>query len=108
MAEQRLLDVLARGASAWNELRRSEPDLTVDLKHAKLRRANLADMDLSYANLYRADLRGADLSRADLRDAILGDAAASRSKMVSANISNANMWWIGLWEAGSVPSSGGN
>ena len=64
MGDARQLEILAKGADAWNAW--IKPRVIPDLSGADLSRANLRGADLS-----RANLRGADLSRANLREANL-------------------------------------
>jgi hypothetical protein len=44
-------DLLSRGAASWNEWRRRNPDVRVDLRELYLRDEELSDYDLSGANL---------------------------------------------------------
>src|SRR5215469_8495400 len=64
------IDVLRRGAPAWNAWR-AEQDVTPDLSGAGLRGLDLSGFDLSRADLRNADLRGTNLSQANLSGAHL-------------------------------------
>ena len=121
MANEEHLEILKQGVDAWNEWRRENPEVKLDLRGGDLRRADLrgadlqhADLrgaslkyaklgavrlfcgdlrraDLRHANLHGASLEYADLSRAKLSYAFLFDANLRFSKLTSADLSKANL-----------------
>jgi len=64
MANREHLKLLKENVNAWNDWRRSNPELQPDLE----------DADLRGLNLFRANLRGALLCRSDLQNANLCEA----------------------------------
>lgn len=79
MADQEQVALLKQGVSTWNEWRRKNPMIDVDLRMAELqgtdlRGADLHMVDLTGANLSRAKLSGARLSLAILNEANLEEA----------------------------------
>jgi len=79
-------DILQRSVRAWNEWRRSEPDVSVDLKGLRLPEATLRGVDLR-----RADLRGAELSQADLGEARLSGADLRNAILTGADLRDASL-----------------
>ena len=74
--ESDLVNILLRGADAWNSWRIRNRGFAIDLSgadlgEADLRGAGLSGADLRWSYLGRADLSGADLGGADLNEAIL-------------------------------------
>jgi uncharacterized protein YjbI with pentapeptide repeats len=75
------VEVLGRGAAAWNEWRAENGEVPrgldlsgFDLSQANLRQADLRGTNLSQANLSRADLDGANFFKAVLDGADLAGA----------------------------------
>lgn len=71
MANPEHVAKLKEGIQAWNEWRKRNPDVAIDLTGTDLRRASLTRADLAGANLHwaklsEADVEGSDLSSADL------------------------------------------
>ncbi|PYS88327.1 MAG: hypothetical protein DMF64_20815 [Acidobacteria bacterium] len=101
MANPEHVEILKRGATAWNKWRREHPDILPNLYDANLIRAdlsgaNLRDAYLSFANLISAYLRGAnlryaDLSGADLRRTDLGYANLSHAILSGADFTGAEL-----------------
>jgi uncharacterized protein YjbI with pentapeptide repeats len=95
MADSRQLEMLKKGAKAWNRWRvrgAVKPDLVrADLVAASIGPAELRGADLECANLFGADLIGADLSGANLKAANLGGACLREAKLVGADLSWANL-----------------
>ena len=87
MANAEQLKVIRQGTAAWNDWRRANPSLHVDLSKADLSKADLVGADLVGADLVGADLVGADLSRAYLGRADLSDA-----KLFEANLADCSLW----------------
>jgi uncharacterized protein YjbI with pentapeptide repeats len=81
MANPHQLETLKRGAEAWNEFRRRNPDVIPDLREAQL-----TNLDLSRTRLDDADLSGADLSKAQLSHASLHRARLSSASLILADL----------------------
>ena len=84
MADQDHLDIVKKGAAAWNEWRRANHGLTPDLTGASLSgyqlgNLRLANVDLSLSTLKKTNLRGSDFWRTDLNLSDLSGADVSRS-----------------------------
>jgi len=91
LANKEHLTLLRQGVKAWNEWRKENPEINMDLRGAHLEGAFLWE-----ANLQRADLRGANLERADLRgahleEAYLGEAHLERADLRGAHLEGANL-----------------
>ena len=72
MANPKYLAKLKEGVEAWNQWRKENPDVRIDLSGANFEGANLVEADLQSAELSgvtfkEADLSGANLILADLR-----------------------------------------
>jgi uncharacterized protein YjbI with pentapeptide repeats len=101
MANDEHVALLKKGAAAWNDWRKENPDIRPDLRGARLAGANLGktnltDMDLSGAYLLGTDLRkahlsGANLSGADLRAATLIEATLIETNLTGADLGKANL-----------------
>lgn len=91
--------LLRSGAEAWNEWRRSAPDVLPDLYDAHLEGENLYACDLYGSNLSRANLNGADLCEADLSGARLIGARMHRSDLRYANLAGAFLFRAELNQA---------
>ncbi|MEE8584481.1 MAG: pentapeptide repeat-containing protein [Acidobacteriota bacterium] len=65
MANEEHLAKLKEGVDAWNEWRKTDPGVQIDLSHAELRGANLNGFNLRGARLEGAKLCGATLFFAD-------------------------------------------
>jgi uncharacterized protein YjbI with pentapeptide repeats len=98
---EHLLKAVAEDIELWNEWRRNNRYITIDLSRAdlsganlsgaNLSRANLTDANLSDADLSDADLTGANLYYANLRDSDLSGANLSHVNLYGANLTNANL-----------------
>ncbi len=87
---------LKEGVDAWNEWRKADPGVQIDLGGASLSNAHLSGADLSGvyligAKLIGADLSGADLTKAHLDGAKLGGADLSRAYLSGADLGRANL-----------------
>jgi TIR domain/Pentapeptide repeats (8 copies) len=108
MADQKHLDILAKGVGAWNEWRTTngltipslnEADFTtikhpledLDLTRANLFRARLSRTTLIRARMFQADLRSADLRQTDLRMANLSLADLRGANLAGANVEGADL-----------------
>ncbi|MEM0979523.1 MAG: pentapeptide repeat-containing protein [Cyanobacteria bacterium P01_H01_bin.58] len=117
MANQEQLRRLRQGVEEWNQWRKENPYVQIDLREAILSGANLGGVDLHDADLRRvhmikadlreADLReakliGANLGEADLRGANLGEADLCRAYLNQANLFGANLCGAKLIETNLV------
>jgi hypothetical protein len=96
MANPEHLEILKRGAEAWNKWRHEHQDIRPDLRGADLRGADLSAADLSGADcrdasLAFADLRGADLCGADLYKADLFSVDLNYARLRGADLTSARL-----------------
>lgn len=116
MANNEQLEMLLRSIEEWNQWRKdnwgvridlSEANLSdvhleradlrgVHLERANLSNANLSHIHLSNANLSNANLRDANLSNANLRDANFSFANLSDADLSHANLSDADFHFADL------------
>lgn len=89
MANSAHLDILKQGVQAWNEWRKKNKDLRIDLREAQLNRFNLTNANLSGALMARTHLKGAKMNRANLRGA----------KLTASNLSGADLTGADLYRA---------
>jgi uncharacterized protein YjbI with pentapeptide repeats len=104
MANQQHLDILRQGVEIWNQWRKENPSIAVDLREANLVGANLAEADLKWVNLKGADLSKANLSDANLTGARLTSANLATVSLTGAilhmtNLSNADLQNASLFRA---------
>jgi uncharacterized protein YjbI with pentapeptide repeats len=99
MFNEKPLARLKRNVEKWNQWRKTNYGIAIDIRGANLRKANLCRANLRRANLSEADLSGADLSGADLREADLSKANLSEAHLSKANFSEANLSRADLREA---------
>src|SRR5271157_1199965 len=90
---------LQEGAVRWNQWRKRNPDIDLDVRDADLTFARLNGADLSWANLGGSKLSGAKLRRADLSEADLRGAYLSGANLSRANLSGANLCGTNFSEA---------
>jgi hypothetical protein len=64
MADDEHIEMLKKGADAWDRWRSENAKVVLNLDEANLHKANLHKADLSGANLSGANLSGANLSGA--------------------------------------------
>ncbi len=81
MADSNHVRKLMEGVAAWNQWRSENPDISIDLRKADLRDAELPG----------AMLRNANLSSCDLRDAILDNANLSLATLKGSNLTGARL-----------------
>jgi uncharacterized protein YjbI with pentapeptide repeats len=91
MANKKQLAILRQGVDVWNEWRRENYEIEIDLSGAELSEANLIEVNLYGANLYEANLYGANLSQADLIEAKLIEAKLIEAKLIEAKLIEANL-----------------
>lgn len=119
MADKQHLAILKQGVGAWNQWRKDNAYVPVDLTGARLAgedldganmtgadlfeadlsEAHLSGADLSRAKLHRANLSKANLHRADLRGTKLSEAHLSRAELIGGNLSYANLYGADLCRA---------
>jgi uncharacterized protein YjbI with pentapeptide repeats len=91
MAVQQHVDVLKRGAKAWNAWRKARSRVRPDLSGEQFRRIDLSDINLKGANLSSCDFTYTFLTDADLSEADLTDARLIETNLVRADLSHANL-----------------
>jgi len=104
MANEEYLAILEDVFSDWNEWRKENPSVEIDLSGADLNGAILIgklfiEADLNEANLNKADLRFADLNGANLNEADLREANLSKADLTGANLSGADFRGANLYKA---------
>jgi hypothetical protein len=93
MANDEHVAILKKGAAAWNEWRKENPDIRADLSWA-----NLIGADLRWENFSGANLSGVYLYESDLSDAGLDEANLRRANLFRANLSGAGLYEANLGE----------
>lgn len=96
MADQEHVEMLLRGAGAWNEWRRKKPGLKPDLVLADI---GGSAPDLSGAYLNNTDFAGASLEGVNLSGANLSDSIFASAKLGGADLSGANLDSVDFTEA---------
>jgi hypothetical protein len=91
MANQEQVEMLKRGVEEWNQWRKDNPDMIIDLSLANFSGADLTGIDLNGANLSGIALNGADLIHADLSTTTLVRASLILADLSSANLNGADM-----------------
>ena len=86
MANQEQLEILKQGVEVWNEWRKDNPDVEIDLVGAYLKGLYLSKAMLARAVLFEANLTEADLSFVNLAGATL-----ARADLIRANLSGADI-----------------
>jgi uncharacterized protein YjbI with pentapeptide repeats len=119
MVNEKHLRILKSGVQGWNDWRRSNPNIAIDLSLADLSDSNLTGVDLgdadlsgaamtgtnlSSARLYRAKMRQttlmtANLMSADLRQADLTIAVLHRANFFEANLQEADLSYSNFTDA---------
>jgi len=87
MADRQHLYLLKQNLHIWNEWRKNNPEIEIDLIEADLSEIDLTGADLSNVDLSGAKLISADLSRVNLSGAYLAAANLSFAKLNRANFS---------------------
>jgi len=96
MASSIQLDLIKQGVKQWNDWRKNNSLIPVDLSNADLKQLDLAKITLWDANLQGANLTEANLNKCDLRggnlqNANLHGANLSQSDLRNANFTQANL-----------------
>ncbi|HKY52722.1 MAG TPA: toll/interleukin-1 receptor domain-containing protein [Anaerolineales bacterium] len=86
MANEEQLRILKRGVPAWNQWRKENNTIKVDLSGAVLSNLDLSGIDLRDARLTRVDFRDSNLQKARLSLANL-----SRAGLIGASLNQANL-----------------
>ena len=86
MANEEQLAILKQGIETWNQWRKEQSSLKVDLSGADLSGMDLAGIDFRDARLTRVDFRDSNLQRARLSLANL-----SRAALIGASLHQANL-----------------
>jgi uncharacterized protein YjbI with pentapeptide repeats len=90
MADQNQLDILNQGAKAWNEWRKSNKEIKIDLKSADLSFRDLAEVNLHEADIHKANFAGANLHRAFLVGVYASDANFEQCNLYNAIFSSSS------------------
>jgi hypothetical protein len=104
MADEEQVKRLLAGVDEWNQWRKENLHIEIDLRRAVLRgscleEANLSKADLREANLFRANLKNADLRDANLSGANLEIASLNQSNLANAFLVSSNLGDADLSEA---------
>ena len=99
MANRQHLSTLKQGPLAWNDWRKTHPDVQPDLSEANLTGANLQGANLRGANLEGAELVGADLQEANLLGAKVVEANLHKAILQKADLGFADLTFATLSEA---------
>ncbi len=104
MAKPKHLEILQKGAKAWNKWRRKNPQERPNLYNGQLMELdlhgmNLSATDLSEANLMGANLKGADLSHGNLMGANLSEADLTKAKLKGAILTGGRLMGANLMGA---------
>lgn len=89
MADAQQVALLRAGAAAWNDWRKTQPGIVLDLSGGALRGLDLSSADLRLADLRNADLRGTILRGARLTGARLDGANLFKSVLDDADLTGA-------------------
>ena len=100
MANQKQLGILREGGDIWNEWKKENPLIKIDLREGDLTGAILNGVILS-----EADLRGADLRKADLRGADFSEANLNGADLCGADLRDTNFTLANLIEAELVDTN---
>lgn len=86
MAYPDQLALLKKSVKEWNEWRKANPNVKVNLSYANLSYADLSTVDFHLADLSYANLASTNLSYADLRGANLDYANLSKANLTGADL----------------------
>jgi uncharacterized protein YjbI with pentapeptide repeats len=99
MANEEHVRRLMEGVDAWNDWRKLNPDIVVDLSGANLSGAKLGTFDPILGNLTRTNLTGADFTDANLTNANLAWANLTGANLTRTNLTGANLTGANLISA---------
>ncbi len=91
MANEKQLRILNTGAAIWNQWRRENSDIKVNLKGAELQGVSLQGVNLSQADLRQVSLKGVNLRWANLHGANLSEVNLSQADLREANLGQTNL-----------------
>jgi len=91
MADEDPLEILKKGTVAWNNWRKENPDMDVDLTDINFRKGDLTGCDFSRANLHECDMSEALFSRVNFSEADLSRAFLISSHLNAADFTMANL-----------------
>jgi uncharacterized protein YjbI with pentapeptide repeats len=83
----------------WNNMRKRNRDISVNLNGASFDRKNLAYADLSHASLRDASFKGTDLGDSNLRSSDLRGCNFREANLQHADLGSANLRGANLWRA---------
>lgn len=86
MAKEEQIKTLSQGVNAWNQWRRKNPNIEIDLSEA-----NLCGFDFNSINFESANLSDVNFSKSDLRNANMSNAC-----LCGADLRDANLRWSDL------------
>ncbi len=99
MASTEQLSLIRQGVKQWNDWRKNNSFIPVDLSNADLRQLDLAKVAFWDANLQGAILERANLNKSDLRGANLTQAILLGANLAEADLRNANFTRANLTKA---------
>jgi hypothetical protein len=99
MANPKHIEILKRGADAWNEWINENIHIKPDLREADLRGMNLTGCYLTEAELYGADLSGQNLTGMDFSESNLTETRFNRTVLNKAKLVGARLYRSDLIEA---------
>lgn len=89
--DEQLKKLKEEGSDAWNEWRRQNPDIRIDLVSADLKGMSLVMTNLEGAQLAGADFEGSELIAANLKDAVLVAANLKRAMLYETRFQGADL-----------------
>lgn len=97
--DKALYKKLKSGVFAWNDMRKRNREMLVDLQEAKFDQKNLSYADISRAKLRKASFRKADMFDTDLRHADLSGSDLREANLEKADFGGADLSGANLWRA---------
>ncbi len=99
MANKQQLALLKSDIIQWNEWRKNNPSVKINLGKANLKNVNLNNANLNNADLNNADLESVQLKYANLNNAYLGNVHLPNARLKNTNLENANLNNVFLYYA---------